>query len=398
VDLVRGTLWVLLPLSIIGSLFLVGQGVPMNFRPYASVHSIAGDTQVITQGPVAALEFIEQLGTNGGGFFNANGAHPFENPTPLTNWIEMLAIAVLPASLTCTFGKMIGKPKAGWALLSVMVALFVAGLIICDRAERATPPRMADLHLAGGGMEGKEVRFGVGASVLTAVTTSNGATGSYNCMHDSLSPIGVAVPLSNMLLGEIIFGGLGTGLYSMIMVALVGLFMAGLMIGRAPEYLGKQLGPREMKLVMLFNLATPMAVLPLTAIALMCNAGLAGLTTNTGPHGFTEILFGYASCVANNGQSMAGLSAATPFYNLTTAAAMMVGRFGLAIPALALAGLLARQGRRIETAGSLPCDSVLFATVVLGSALLIGGLNFLPALALGPMVEHLMMTGSDSLF
>jgi K+-transporting ATPase ATPase A chain len=391
VDLVRAVLWVLLPLSIVGSVLLVWQGVPMNFHPYAQLQTITGGTQVITQGPVAALEFIEQLGTNGGGFFNANGAHPFQNPTPLCNLIEMLAIVVLPASLTCTFGKMTGRPRAGWALLIVMAILFIGGLAICDRGERPTPPGLARLHLTGGNTEGKEVRFGIGASVLTANTTSNGATGSCNAMPDSFTPLGVSVPLSNMLLGEISFGGLGTGLFSLIMIALVGLFMAGLMVGRTPEYLGKQLGPAEMKLVMLFNLATPLAVLPLTALAVLCTAGLAGLTTNTGPHGFTEILFAYASCTANNGQSMAGLSANTPFYNLTTAVAMMVGRFGLALPALALAGRLARQGRRISTAGSLPDDSMLFGIVALGSALLIGGLNFLPALALGPIVEFFSM-------
>jgi K+-transporting ATPase ATPase A chain len=398
VDVVRSILWVLLPLSVVGSLALVRLGVPMNFHRYMKLTTLSGGNQIIAQGPVAALEFIEQLGTNGGGFFNANGAHPFENPTPLSNWIEMLAIAVLPASLTYTFGKMTGRPKAGWALFAVMLVLFIAGLVICDCGERPTPPRLADLHLSGGNFEGKEVRFGIGGSVLAANTTSNGATGSYNSMHDSFTPTGVVVPLSNMLLGEITFGGLGTGLYSLILVALVGLFMAGLMIGRTPEYLGKRLGPSEMKLVMLFNLATPIAVLPVTAWALLSQAGLAGLTTNSGPHGFTEILFGYASCMANNGQSMAGLSANTPFYNVTTAAVMIIGRFGLAVPALALAGRLAQQGRRVTTAGSLPDDSFLFAVVVLGSALLIGGLNFLPALALGPLVEYFSMFSSRGLY
>jgi K+-transporting ATPase ATPase A chain len=398
VDLIRSTLCVLLPISVIGGIVLVWQGVPMNFHPYSQLKTITGDSQIITQGPVAAMEFIEQLGTNGGGFFNANGAHPFENPTPLANWIQILAIAVIPASLTYTFGKMIDRQKAGWALFIVMAILFIAGLIICDCSERPTPTHLAELGLSGGNLEGKEVRFGVGASVLTAVTTSNSATGSYNCMHDSLSPIGVAVPLTNLLLGEIAFGGLGTGLYSLLMIAFVGLFMAGLMVGRTPEYLGKRLGPTEMKLVMLFNLATPLAVLPLTALALSCTAGLAGLTTNSGPHGFTEILFGYASCAANNGQSMAGLNANTPFYNVTTAVAMIIGRFGLAIPALALAGMLSQQGRRNTTAGTLPSDSTLFVIVTGGSALLIGGLNFLPAMALGPIVEDLIMLKSHGLY
>jgi potassium-transporting ATPase potassium-binding subunit len=293
---------------------------------------------------------------------------------------------------------MTGRQKAGWTIFGVMLFLFVSGLAICDYCERPTPPHLASLHLTGGNFEGKEVRFGTGGSVLAAVTTSNGATGSYNSMHDSYTPIGVAVPLSNMLLGEITFGGLGTGLYSLIMVALVGLFMAGLMVGRTPEYLGKRMGPGEIKLVMLFNLITPMVVLPLTARAVISHFGLDGLTTNSGPHGFTEILFGYASCMANNGQSMAGLSANTPFYNLTTAVVMMAGRFGLAIPALALAGLFARQGCQVTTAGTLPSESMMFASIVAGSALLIGGLNFLPALALGPVIEHFMMYKSQGLY
>jgi K+-transporting ATPase ATPase A chain len=293
---------------------------------------------------------------------------------------------------------MTGRKRAGWALYGVMVFLFLLGIVIFDYCERPTPPHMVDLQLTGGNMEGKEVRFGIGSSTLTAVVTSNGATGSTDAAPDSLTPIGSCVPLTNMLLGEITFGGLGTGLYSMIMIALVGLFMAGLIVGRTPEYIGKRIGPREMKLVMLFNLATPIAVLALTAWAVASTAGIAGLTTNTGPHGFTEILFGYASCMANNGQSMAGLSTGSIFYNLTTAAAMIVGRFGLAIPALALAGMLAAQGRRVTTTGSLPCDSFLFGAVVVGSALLVGGLNFFPALALGPVIEHYVMSGSHGLF
>ena len=265
--------------------------------------------------------------------------HPFENPTPLSNFIAMLAIAVLPAALTHTFGRMTHRPRAGWALYWVMAILFVGGLLVCDVAERTGNPHISSVGVAGqtmGVMEGKEVRFGHAGSVLAIITTSNGATGSYNCMHDSLTPIGSAIPLVNMLLGEITFGGLGTGLYSMVMVILVGLFMSGLMVGRTPEYLGKKLGPSEMKQIALFTLLTPVAVLPLTALALVTRAGLAGLTTNTGPHGFTEVLFAYASCCANNGQVMAGLSANTPFYNMTTLVAMMAGRFGLAIPALAL--------------------------------------------------------------
>lgn len=389
VDMTRATLWILLPLSLIGTLALVWQGVPQNFAPYTNVKTLEGASQTIAQGPIAALEFIKNLGTNGGSFFNVNGAHPYANPTPLTNFLGMLAIAVLPAALTYTFGRM----RQGWLLFGVMVALFTAGLALCDHAERQIHPQIAAAHLTGGNMEGKETRFGIGSTVLTAITTSNGATGSYNAMHDSFNPIGGMIPLINMLLGEILFGGLGTGLYSIVMVALIGLFMAGLMVGRTPEYLGKVIGVREVKLIIIYTLAAPAAILILTAIAVVTKAGVEGLTTNTGAHGFTEILYAYASANANNGQNFAGLSANTPFYNITTAIAMFVGRFGLAIPALALAGLLAKQQRRPVTAGTLPTETFLFASVVAGSALLVGGLSYLPALALGPIVEHLQMLG-----
>src|SRR5580704_17951098 len=301
VDLVRALLWVLLPLALVGSLTLIWQGVPLNLSPYIEAHTLEGGIQTIAQGPVAALEFIKNLGTNGGGFFNANGAHPYESPTPLVNFLAMLAIAVLPASLTITFGRMIGKPRAGWALLAVMVVLFMGGLALCDLAESASPPQLASLHVAGGNLEGKEVRFGVGGSVLTAVVTSNGATGSYDSMHDSYQPLGVLVLLVNMLLGEVVFGGLGAGLYSVVMVTLVGVFIGGLMVGRTPEYLGKTITAAEAKLIALFALVTPKVVLLLTSLALLTEAGRAGLETNHGPHGFTEILFAYTSCLANNG-------------------------------------------------------------------------------------------------
>jgi K+-transporting ATPase ATPase A chain len=390
-DLVRSLLWVVLPLCIIGSVALISQGVPMTFAPYLKLTTIQGDVQIIARGPVAALEFIKNLGTNGGGFFNANGAHPFEGPTPLANLLGMLAIAVLPASLTYTFGHMAGRPKAGWMLYAVMVFLFVVGLVVCDAGEMAGNPRIASLGVTGPNMEGKEVRFGVAQTVLTAVTTSNGATGSTNAMHDSFMPASVSVPLCNMMLGEIVFGGLGTGLYSIVMVALVGLFIAGLMTGRTPEYLGKKIGPGEMKLIALFSLITPVAALIPTAIAVVSDGGLAGLTTNGGPHGLTEILYTYSSCCANNGQAMAGLSANSAFYDLTTVPVMLAGRFGLAIPALALAGRLATQGRRSQHAGTVPSDSLLFATVAISAAVLIVLLSFLPALVLGPVVEHFLL-------
>ena len=389
-DLIRAVLWVLLPVSLLGSVFLIAQGVPMNFLPYTIAHTVEGVTQTIAQGPVAVLEFIKNLGTNGGGFFNANGAHPFENPTPLTNFIELLAIAVIPAALTHTFGRMLGRPRDGWVIFWTMTVLFVAGLLVCDWAESSAHAAAAS-GITAGNMEGKEVRFGVGGSVLAAVVTSNGATGSYNSMHDSFQPLGVAVPLVNMLLGEIVYGGLGTGLYSMIFVALVALFVGGLMVGRTPEHLGKQIGPPEMKIIAVYTLVGPVTVLALTALAVITNAGRAGLTTNAGAHGFTEILFAYASAFANNGQSMAGLSANNIFYNTTTIVAMLTGRYVLAVLALALAGRFAAASRRAPSRGAMPSDGITFGVLLTGTALLVGALNFFPALAMGPIVEHFSM-------
>jgi K+-transporting ATPase ATPase A chain len=389
VDLIRGLLWVLLPVSLVGSLILVWQGVPLNLSPYGVARSLEGEPQTIAQGPVAVLEFIKNLGTNGGGFFNANGAHPYANPTPLTNFLGLLAIAVVPAALPITFGRMVDRPRAGIVLLAVMIALFVIGLVVCDHFETADPPHLAGLGVAGGNLEGKEVRFGVGSSVLAAVVTSNGATGSYNSMHDSYQPLSVLVLTLNMLLGDVAFGGLGSGLYSLIMMALVGIFIAGLMVGRTPEYLGKTITVAEAKLVALHVLLTPLIVLPLTAWACVSPAGRAGLVTNDGSHGFAEIVFAFASCLANNGQNMAGLDANGLFYNVTTAVAMIIGRFGPAALALLLAGRLAAQGRKPATIGSLPCDTVTFGALVLGAVLLQGALCFLPALALGPIAEYL---------
>lgn len=406
-DLVRSILWILLPISLIGALLLVAQGVPMNFHPYVDAaivdasHQDAIGTdhpaiQHIAQGPVAALEIIKNLGTNGGGFFNVNGAHPYENPTPLSNFLEMLAIMLLPAALTYTFGLMVGNTRQGWTLYVVMMVLFAAGLSFCYWAEQSGNQSLAHrigtsrLDQSSGNMEGKEVRFGVSQSVFTAVTTSNGATGSYNSMHDSFTPLGGMIPLINMLLGEIIFGGLGTGIYSIVLIALIGLFMAGLMVGRTPEYLGKKIGPPEAKMLTLYTLALPIAILPLAAIAVSTKPGLSGLTTNLGPHGLTEILFAFSSSFANNGQTFAGLSANSPFYNLTTAFAMMMGRFALAVPALALAGLFAQQIKRPESTGKVRTDTPTFAILVIASALIIAGLSFFPVLALGPILEHLL--------
>jgi K+-transporting ATPase ATPase A chain len=391
VDVVRALLWVLLPASLVGSLFLIWQGVPLNLAPYTPVHTLEGGAQIIAQGPVAALEFIKNLGTNGGGFFNANGAHPYENPTPLVSFVALLAIAVLPASLTIAFGKMTGRMRAGLVLLGVMVVLFVGGLAVTDLAESAPPPQLVGQHLVGGNMEGKEVRFGVGDSVLAAVVTSDGATGSYNAMHDSYQPMGVLVLLVNMLLGELTFGGLGTGLYSMVMTALIAVFLGGLMVGRTPAYLGKRISADETKLVMLYALLTPAVVLTLSAIALTAKVGLAGLTTNGGPRGLTEVIFAYASSMANNGQTMASLNANSLFYNATTGVAMLAGRFGLAALALALAGRLAAQRRLATTSGTLPSDSLAFGALVFATVLVVGALNFLPALTLGPVLEALQV-------
>ena len=399
VDLVRALLWVLLPLALAGALVLVWQGVPMNFHPYRQVWTVEGARQTIAQGPVAALEIIKNLGTNGGGFFNANAAHPYENPTPLSNLMAMLAIGVLPAAFTNTFGRMVGNPRQGWTLYAVMTMLLVVGLLVCGWSEQRGPHILdqrgtsATASPTGGNMEGKEVRFGIAQSVLTAVVTSNGATGSYNSMHDSYTALGGAVLLVNMLLGEIVYGGLGAGLYSIIVIALLGLLLAGLMVGRTPEYLGKKIGPEESKMLTLYVLASPLAILPLTALGVATKAGLAGLTTNTGAHGLTEILFAFASCVANNGQSFAGLNANSPFYNLTTIAAMMVGRFGLAVPALALAGYFAAQTRRFGGEGTIRTDSFIFGVLLLATALIVCGLSFFPALTLGPVLDHLVASG-----
>jgi K+-transporting ATPase ATPase A chain len=361
----------------------------MNGSPYTQVHTLEGGVQIIAQGPIAALELIKNLGTNGGGFFNANGAHPFENPTALTGILALLAIAVLPASLTMTFGRMTGRPRAGWVLLGVMATLFVAGLAVCDQAESARPPHLAGLHVTGPNMEGKETRFGVGDSVLATVVTSNGATGSYNGMLDSYEPMGVLVPLVNMLLGEVVFGGLGTGFSGMIMIALVAVFLGGLMIGRTPAYLGKKLTEGEAKLVAFNIVLTPAVVLLLSALALTTAAGRAAITTNPGPHGLTEVIFAYASCMANNGQTMASLSGDSLFYNLTTGLAMIVGRFGPPALALALAGRFAAQGRLATTAGTLPSDTFAFGALILATIVIVGSLNFFPALALGPIAEAL---------
>jgi K+-transporting ATPase ATPase A chain len=395
-DVTRALLWVLLPGALVGALVLVWQGVPMNFNPYTGATSLEQERQVIAQGPVAALEIIKNLGTNGGGFFNANGAHPFANPTPLTNFLVMLAIVLVPSALTNTFGRMVGQPRQGWMLYGVMVVLFVAGITAVDwfethdGAHRRIGPTTQGEVVTGGNMEGKEVRFGVGGSTLTAAVISNTATGSYNAMADSFTPLGGGVLLLNLMLGEIAFGGLGTGVSSLVMSALVVVFLAGLMVGRSPEYIGKRLGPTETKLIMFYALLMPATVAPLAGLAISTSAGLAGLVTNQGPHGLTSILVAYASSFANNGLNFAGLNANSVFYNGSTAVAMMLGRYALAIPAMLLAGRVATQGRSPTTAGTLPTDSLLFGGLLVGMVVVLAGLSFLPALTLGPIAEHVL--------
>lgn len=396
VDLTRSLLWILLPGAFLCALLLVWQGVPMNFHPYVVASSLEGTKQIIPQGPVAALESIKNLGTNGGGFFNANGAHPYENPTPFTNFLELLSIALLPAALTNTFGRMVRQARQGWLLYWVMLFLFTCGLVALHVSESRGNPYLSGVDSqpsqlqSGGNMEGKEVRFSIGGSGLAGIVTSNSATGSFNAMDDSLTSLGGLVLLVNLLLGEIIFGGLGTGIFSMIMTAAIPVFLAGLMIGRTPEYLGKKIGPRENKMIVLYALACPISVLTLTAISVSTKAGLAGLTTNNGPHGFTEIFFGLASSFANNGQNFGGLSANTPFYNILTAVAMMAGRFGLAIPALIFAGFFARQKVTPRSHGTLPTDSLSFGLLLTTFLIIVTALSYLPVLTLGPVLEHLL--------
>jgi K+-transporting ATPase ATPase A chain len=398
VDLTRGLLWVLLPGALIGSLLLVWQGVPLNFNHYAVATTLEGTRQAIPQGPVAALEIIKNLGTNGGGFFNANGAHPYENPTPLTNFLELLSIVLLPAALTNTFGRMVGDLRQGWLLYWVMLFLFTGGLVAMHFSERSANPLLhsADFSASrlqsGGNMEGKEVRFGIGGTVLAGAVTSNTATGSANAADDSFTSLGGLVLLVNLLLGEVIFGGLGTGIFSLIMTAAIAVFLAGLMIGRTPEYLGKKIGPCENKMVVLYALTGLVTILILTAISIATKAGLAGLTTNSGAHGLTEILFGFASSFANNGQSFAGLSANTPFYNILTAIAMMAGRFGLAIPALIFAGHFAQQKNRPPSRGTLRTDTFTFGALLTTFLIIVTALSYLPVLTLGPVLEHLVFS------
>jgi len=386
-DLTRATLYLLLPISIVVGLVFVWQGVPQNLDAYAHAATLEGAKQTIAMGPVASQEAIKMLGTNGGGFFNANSAHPFENPTALTNLLQMLLIFSIGAALTNVFGRMVGDQRQGWAVFWVMAVLFLAGTATVYWAEAAGNPAF---HLAGGNMEGKDVRFGIANSALFVAVTTDASCGAVNAMHDSLMPLGGLIPMLNIQLGEIIFGGVGSGLYGMLLFAIVAVFVAGLMVGRTPEYLGKKIEAREVKMAMLAILILPLSILGFSALATVLPAGLAG-PLNTGPHGFSEILYAYTSGTGNNGSAFAGLTANTLFYNLTIGFSMLIGRFLMIVPMLAIAGSLAAKKTLAPSSGTFPTHGPLFVGLVIGTILIVGGLTFFPALALGPIVEHLHM-------
>ena len=420
-DITRITLWLLLPLSFVIAIAMAGGGVIQNFDAYKDVQTLEVNayqqpkngpdgqplkdakgqpvmedlktpTQTLAMGPVASQEAIKMLGTNGGGFFNANSAHPYENPSPWVNLLQMLAIFAIPAGLCFTFGRGVGDIRQGWAVLAAMTVLFVAAVVIAIPAEHAGNPKLAELgaNMAAGNMEGKEVRFGIDASALFAVITTAASCGAVIAMHDSFTPLGGMMPIVMMQLGEVVFGGVGTGLYGMLVFAILAVFIAGLMIGRTPEYLGKKIESYEMKLTSVAILVTPIVVLLGTAIAVIAADGKAGIA-NPGAHGFSEILYAFTSAGNNNGSAFAGLSANTPFYNTILGVAMWIGRFGVIVPVLAIAGSLARKKRLPVTAGTMPTHGPLFVLLLVGTVLLVGLLNYVPALALGPTVEHLVL-------
>ena len=398
VDLTRCTLYILLPVSIVVGLFFVWQGMPQTLGAYVDADTLDGVKQSIAVGPVASQEVIKMMGTNGGGFFNANSAHPFENPNALTNFIQIVLIFSLGAGLTNVLGRMVGNQKQGWALFAAMGILFLIGTTTAYWAEAKGNPAFAQFNVdqtpsalqAGGNMEGKEVRFGIANSALFATVTTDASCGAVNTMHDSMTPLGGLVPLVNIQLGEVIFGGVGSGLYGMIAFAIVAMFVAGLMVGRTPEYLGKKLESKEVKMAILALLSLPLSILGFTALASVIPAGLAGIA-NTGPHGFSEILYAFTSATGNNGSAFAGISANTIFYNTTLAAAMLVGRFIFVIPLLAVAGSLAQKKLVAPSAGTFPTTGMLFVGLLVGVVLIIGGLTYFPAVALGPVVEHVAM-------
>jgi K+-transporting ATPase ATPase A chain len=388
VDVTRTTLYVLLPICVVAALFLVWQGMPQTLGPYVEATTLEGAKQTIAVGPVASQVAIKMLGTNGGGFFNANAAHPFENPTALSNFLQMLLIFVIGAAMTNVFGRMVGNQRQGWAIFSVMAVLFLAGVTITYWSEANGTGMLDALGLTGGNMEGKEVRFGIVASSLFAVVTTAASCGAVNAMHDSFTALGGMIPLINMQLGEIIIGGVGAGLYGMLLFVVLAIFVAGLMVGRTPEYVGKKIEAREVKMAMLAILVLPLMYLGWTAVAVVLPPAAASIS-NPGPHGFTEVLYAFTSATGNNGSAFGGLSGNTLFYNLTLASAMFVGRFFMIVPAMAMAGSLAGKKSVPPSAGTFPTTGSLFVGLVVGVILIIGGLTFFPALALGPIVEHL---------
>jgi K+-transporting ATPase ATPase A chain len=393
VDVTRCTLYVLLPICIVYTLFLVWQGMPQTLGAYVDATTLEGGKQTIALGPVASQVAIKMLGTNGGGFFNANAAHPFENPTALSNLVQMISIFALGAALTNVFGRMVGNERQGWAIFAVMGVLFVAGVAVTYWAEANGTSLLQAYGLTGGNMEGKEVRFGIVASSLFAVVTTAASCGAVNAMHDSFTALGGMIPLINMQLGEIIIGGVGAGLYGMLIFVIISIFVAGLMVGRTPEYVGKKIEAREVKMAMLAILVLPLMYLGWTAVGVVLPSAVASMA-NAGPHGFTEVLYAYTSATGNNGSAFAGLTGNTFFYNLTLACAMFVGRFFMIVPAMAIAGSLAEKKSHPPSAGTFPTTGGLFVGLVVGVILIIGGLTFFPALALGPIVEHLAMNAN----
>jgi K+-transporting ATPase ATPase A chain len=394
VDLVRSIVYVLLPISIVGSLLLASQGVVQNISPYREIVTLEGGKQLLAMGPVASQEVIKELGTNGGGFFNANSAHPFENPTPLTNFLEMVLIFAIPAALTYTYGRMAGRTRQGWTLLAVMVVLFLAGVTTAYWAETKGNPVLKGMAVdqTAGNLEGKEVRFGLPASTLFATVTTGASCGAVNGMHDSFTPLGGLVPLVNIQLGEVIFGGVGAGLYGMLVFVLLSVFIAGLMVGRTPEYLGKKIEAREMKLAMLYVLIFPLIILVFSAWAAVTSWGVSSVA-NPGPHGLSEILYAFTSAAGNNGSAFAGLNANTSWWNVTVGIAMLAGRFLMIVPALAIAGSMVGKKVVAPGLGTFPTDGPLFTALLASVIVIVGALTFLPALSLGPIVEHFLAAG-----
>ncbi len=389
-DMTRVTLYVLLPICVVVTLFYIASGVPQTMAGTVDITTLEGLKQTLTLGPVASQEAIKMLGTNGGGFFNANSAHPFENPTALVNLVQMLSIFVIGFGLTWTFGKAVGNTKQGWAILSAMLVLFLAGVTITYAQEAAGNPILHQIGVAGGNMEGKEVRFGIAASALFSVVTTAASCGAVNAMHDSFTALGGMIPLLNMQLGEVVIGGVGAGIYGFLLFAILAVFVAGLMVGRTPEYVGKKIEAREVKLAVLAIAILPLVILGFTALSAVLPDGLAG-PLNKGPHGFSEILYAFTSAVGNNGSAFAGLTANTPYYNGLLGVAMWLGRFFIIVPMLAIAGGLAAKKYTPESSGSFPTTGALWVGLLVGIILIVGGLTFLPSLALGPIADHLAM-------